>query len=312
LAKAYLSERVEYNRSFCGLKTGSLILVFMIVLAVLGAGLSFLGYNESLKLLTVTSTESFTATSLRVITSVSTETRVITTSDGESILSHTFDLEGLGGTQRWYHWRYYDVRIDAGQVHVSFTSVGAQADFWLLDEKGMAQFKAKYTAEELKDVAGLVHRFSSNHYESTVTIPLSGIYYVVFGNPSKGTASITVNMDMVPQQTVVTKTEKHTYYSTEQSPLVTETVTVSTQPAQFGVLFYGGIGLVVIAVILLALSTIRRKPTTAPVSVPSPGPAAVAPPPPTAAQGSEGKFCVNCGAPLSARASFCNKCGTKQ
>ena len=293
------------------MKTGSLILVFMIVLAVLGAGLTFLGYNESLKILTVTSTQPFTTTSTRTITSVSTETHVMTTSGSESILSGSFDLQGEGETKQYCWWRHFNVEVDSGQIHVAYDSPSGPVDFWFLNENQWLQYDAKRSCEELREVTGMAHMFGPRHYDATLTIPSSGTYHVIFLNTNKQDLSITVNIDTVAQQTVVTKTEKHTYYSTEQSPLVTEAVTVSTQRAQFGVLFYGGIGLVVIAVVVLALSTMRRKAGPRPTLAPPPGPATVAPPT-TAAQGPEGKFCVNCGAPLSARASFCNKCGTKQ
>jgi len=286
----------------------------MIVLAVLGAGLTFLGYNVSLQTLTVTSTQPFTTTSMRTITSVSTETHVMTTSGGESILSGSYDIQGEGKTGWYCYSRHFHMELDAGQVHVAYDSANGPVDFWFMNENQWMQYDAKRTCDQLREVSGIAHSFGPWHYETTVTIPSSGTYHVVFLNKNKQDLSITVNVDTVAQQTVVTKTEKHTYYSTEQSPFTTEAVTAGTQRAQFGVLFYGGIGLVVIAVVVLALSTMRRKAGPGPTLAPPPGPriTTVAPPPSATGQGSEGKFCIDCGAPLSARASFCNKCGTKQ
>ena len=280
-----------------------MILVVMMVLAVLGAGLTFLGYNESLQLLTVTNTQPFTTTSTRTLSSVSTETRVMTTSGSESIVDTTIDLMGEGTTGRHCYWGYSRVYVDAGQVHVSYDSPDGVVDFWILDEKGFTAYDAKIYCEELREVAGIVHKFGLRNYETTVTIPSSGTYYVMFLNSNKQDVSVSVRMDTIAQQTVVTKTVKSTYYSTEQSPVVTERVSVNTERVPLGVMFYGGIGLLVIAVVVLVSSMMRRKPE--PGTTPSP-------PESAPAQAPEGKFCVECGAPLSARASFCKKCGTKQ
>jgi hypothetical protein len=296
------------------MKIASSLVILAMVLAVLGAGLSYSGYGESLRVSTVTSTQSFTSTSTstRTITSVSTETHVSTMTGSESILDETFDLQSWGAY--FCHWQYYNVTIDAGQVHVSYSSSAGAVDFWLLDEKEFTLYKSTKYCGDLNKVGSVFHQFGSSTYEADVTIPSSGAYHVVLLNRSPNNSTITVKMDYsVPRQTVVTETEERTYsyYSTEQSPLVTETVTLSTQHGQLGMLFYGGIGLIIVAVILLAFSVVRRKPSPAPTRIYE-GPAAVAPPAPAAAQTPVSKFCINCGAPLPAHAGFCNKCGSKQ
>jgi hypothetical protein len=78
------------------------------------------------------------------------------------------------------------------------------------------------------------------------------------------------------------------------------------------------IGAIVAAIaIIVALLLMRRR--RAPAPTPTYPPPAVAAPPPTvampshpAAQLPTGKFCLNCGVPLPAHATFCNKCGSKQ
>jgi hypothetical protein len=313
------------------MKMGSFLVGLAVVLVVVGAGLSYSGYNESLRV----STQSFTSTSTQTVTSTgtheytSTETHLSTTTGSESILDETFDLEGEGVGHEYCYWQFYNVTIDAGQVQVSYSSSvhDQMIDFWLLDEKGLALYKSEPSCLDLRAVAGIVHSFSSSTYDADVTIPSSGLYYVMFLNRGTQDETITVKIDTVPKETVVTMTEEHTYtyYSTEQTPLVTEEVTLSTQHGQLGVLFYCGIGLVIVAVILLAFSVVRRKPSPAPTRVPSPGPAGVAPPavtppPPPAvampsppvAQPLTGKFCMNCGASLLEHAIFCKRCGSKQ
>jgi hypothetical protein len=79
----------------------------------------------------------------------------------------------------------------------------------------------------------------------------------------------------------------------------------------------GGIILVVIVVVaILLLMKRRRAPTRALGTAFPPPPVPEAPTPssqpPPAAQPPGGKFCINCGAPLPAWATFCGKCGSKQ
>jgi hypothetical protein len=89
---------------------------------------------------------------------------------------------------------------------------------------------------------------------------------------------------------------------------------------------YITIGVILSAIaIIVALLLMRRRRVPTPASTyqpPSQAPAVPQPPPPVTptlpppappgVQPPAGKFCVNCGAPLPIRATFCNKCGTKQ
>lgn len=91
---------------------------------------------------------------------------------------------------------------------------------------------------------------------------------------------------------------------------------------------YTIIGAIVVAVVIIVVALLfvrrRRAPTPAPTyQTPPPPGAAVPPPPPPVAptppppsppgvQPPAQKFCMNCGAPLPVRATFCNICGSKQ
>jgi hypothetical protein len=132
-------------------------------------------------------------------------------------------------------------------------------------------------------------------------------------NENRFPITVTLNVDSGMQTSEVTLTKATTVSSTQVSPYVTEKVTVSTRPVGFGLLFYAGIGLIAVAVIALAISRMRSAaPRTAPPSASATVVAQAGPVVSPAAATGAGKFCTNCGATLPARATFCNKCGSKQ
>ena len=286
----------------------------MIVLAVLGAGLSYLGYNESLGTLTVTTSQPITATSTMTVASTSRELVVMTTSGTSWILQD--ELIDLPATTQKYcgYWSAHSAYLEAGQVHVSYhtESTYHQVDFWMLTGDDWTRWSNLRYCEQHLAFQGIVTKISRNGYEFTTEIGSAGTYYFVFNNENRYPITVTLNVDAGLQTSEVTLTKATTVYSTQVSPYVTEKVTVSTRPVGFGLLFYAGIGLIAVAVIALAISRMKNAaPRTAPPSTSAPvvhaGPVVSPPPAPTTE-----KFCTNCGAPLPARATFCNKCGTKQ
>ena len=309
-------EHAGYNWSFCGLKTGSLILVFMIVLAVLGAGLSYLGYNESLGTLTVTASQPITATSTMTVASTSEESTVMTTSGTNWVLQDEVINIPAGTTQAYCG--YYDALhapLEAGQVHVSYhtESTYHPVDFWMLTEDQWTRWSHLPYCQDILAFQGTVTKMSRSGYEFTTEIGSAGTYYFAFMNENRYPITVTLNVDAGLQTSEATLTTATTVYSTQISPYVTEETTVSTRPVGFGLLFYAGIGLIAVAVIALAISRMRSAaPRTVPPSTSAPAVAQAGPVVSPAAATGAGKFCTNCGAPLSARASFCNKCGSKQ
>ena len=295
---------------------GSLVLAFMIVLAVLGAGLSYLGYNESLGTLTVTASQPVTATSTMTVASTSEESTVMTTSGTSWILQdELIDLQA--GTTQVYcgHVESRHVSLEAGQVHVSYSTESTYhpVDFWMLTEDQATRWSNLRYCSQVLAFQGAVTKISRSGYEFTTEIRSAGTYYFVFMNENRYPITVTLNVDAGLQTSEVTVTKAATVYSTQVSPYVTEKVTVSTRPVGFGLLFYAGIGLIAVAVIVLAISKMRSAPPkTVPPSTSAPAVAQAGPVVSRAAAISAEKFCTNCGAPLSARASFCNKCGTKQ
>jgi hypothetical protein len=277
------------------MKIGGLLVALAVVLVVVGAGLSYSGYSESLRVSTVTSTQSFTTTSTRTIASTRTETSVITTSSTLLILDQVFDIQGINGSTRYCaYFRWVNSTLEAGKVNVSYSSEGGRVDFWILSEIGFKAFQARRGCEV--DVPYVVQKLQSVSYEFTNNIGTSATYYFVFMNQNNGPVSITLHVDGGMHTEVLTTTREQVSYSTQATPFVTESMSVSTTSAGLGLLFYAGIGLVIVAGIVLAVSRIKgAAPRPAPPVIPV-----------------SGKFCINCGADLQAGATICNKCGTKQ
>lgn len=304
------------------MKTASALVVLAVVLAVLGAGASYTGYNESLQTLTMTSTQSLTATSTETITSTSTESYAVTTAGVDWLLQG--EIISLQATSPaycgWYDYRH--LTLDPGNVHVSFRTDGRAVEYWVLTQADYDRMTREGTCRAFTETKGLV-RGTSNGEEFTVAIPSSGEYYFLFSNTSTYNAvTVTLDVDLGMQQHVSTVTSEHIIYSTMQTEFPTQTITSSTRPAGFGLLFYSGIGLVLVSAVILAVS--RRRVTApsptrvasatpvvpvAPVVSPRPAPPSSLKP---SKKPSADKFCMNCGAPLSARARFCNKCGERQ
>ena len=298
------------------MKAGSVLLALALVLAVLGAGLSYSGYNESLRTLTVTTSQPITATSTVTVASTSRELVLMTTSSMSWALQDEV-IEIPAGTTQVY-CGYTDSRhvyLETGQVHVSYSteSIYHHVDFWMLTEDQWTRWSNLRYCSQLLAFQGTVTKMSRSGYEFTTEIGSAGTYYFVFMNENRYPITVTVNVDAGMQTSEVTLTKATTVYSTQVSPYVTEKVTSSVVPAGFGLLFYAGIGLIIVAVVALAISRMRsaapRKEHARSATVVAPVGPAVSP---TPSAPSAGKFCLNCGAPLPSRATFCNKCGSKQ
>jgi len=298
------------------MKVSSAFLLLALVLAVLGAGLSYSGYNESLRTLTATTSQPITATSTVTVASTSRELILMTTSSMRWIMQDELIDIPAGTTQKYCGYTASrHVYLEAGQAHISYQteSIYHHVDFWMLTEDQWTRWSNLPYCEQLLAFQGIVTKISRSGYEFTTEIGSAGTYYFAFMNENRYPITVTLNVDAGLQTSEVTLTKATTVYSTQVSPYVTEKVTVSTRPVGFGLLFYAGIGLIAVAVIALAISRMRSAtPRTAPPStsasvVAQAGPVVSSPPAPTT-----GRFCTNCGAPLPARATFCNKCGSKQ
>jgi hypothetical protein len=300
-------------------KTATALVGLAIILAVLGAGLSYSGYNGS-QVMTVTSNQPMTATSTVTVASTSSELVLMTTSSMNWILQDEVIAIPAGQTQ--VYCGYTDSRhvyLETGQVHVSYSTESEyhHVDFWMMNEDDYTRWSNLRHCSDILSYQSnskpFVAKLGKSGYEFTTGIGSAGTYYFAFMNENNYPITVTLNVDAGLQTSEITITKATTYFSTQESPYVTEKVTSSVVPAGFGLLFYAGIGLIAVAVIALAISRMKTAaPRTAPPSTSVPAVAQVGPVVSPAAATSVGKFCVNCGAPLPARATFCNKCGSKQ
>jgi hypothetical protein len=239
------------------------------------------------------------------------------TTSGTSWILQDELIDLQAGTTQVYcgHVESRHVSLEAGQVHVSYhtESTYHNVDFWMLTEDQATRWSNLVHCSQVLAFQGTVTKISRSGYEFTTEIGSAGTYYFVFMNENRFPITVTLNVDAGLQTSEVTLTRATTVYSTQVSPYVTEKVTVSTRPVGFGLLFYAGIGLIAVAVIALAISRMKSAaPRTAPPSTLAPVVAQAGPVVSPAGATSAGKFCTNCGAPLPARATFCNKCGSKQ
>jgi ribosomal protein L40E len=240
------------------MKTGSLLVILAIVLGVLGAGLSYSGYNESLHVRTVTNTQSYTSAFTKNIPSTRTEIIVITTSSTLSILDQTLDIPGIKNTNYCGYYDYVSSTLEAGKVNVSYGSDREPVDFWMLSEAQFKQFESRRFGHGCEPgVPYIAQKLRSSSYEFTKDIQTSATYYFVILNKNNGPVSITLHVDRGVQTSVLTRTNEEVDYLTQVSPFVTETKSFSSHPVGFGPLFYSGVGLVVVAGILLVIGRMK-------------------------------------------------------
>ena len=273
------------------------------MIAVVGGGLSLTGYNESQQLTTSTSTYTSVTTSTGVVTLTSAATRVVTTSTVLWVYHQDVTkLQGLGlgiipgsgNTVTLCYTQEYDFHVDEGQLRISYNvttdapfGVGA-VDFWLINDEGLHELASiTNSCMDQRRVMGIAHDFRSSAYDSTVDIPSSGTYHIVFINNGHNDATITLNVDYISPLTAATMTEVHTEYSTQTSTITTEMMKRVSQPVGLGMLFFSGIGLLAVAVIAIAVAMKRRRGENVPqpaTSAATPPPAASSAPPPSAPQ----------------------------
>ena len=144
-------------------------------------------------------------------------------------------------------------------------------DFWMLREDQFKACEARHNVEP--GVFSIMEKRRSSSYEGTASIQTSGTCYFVFLNKNNGPVSITLHVDGGMQTEVVTSMNEQVGYLTQTTPFVTETVSFITHPVGLGLIFYSGIGLIIVAGIVLTVSRMKgAAPRTVQPSKPQPAP----------------------------------------
>jgi len=274
------------------------LVVVAIALALLGSALSFTAYSQSARTVTMTSN----ASSTRTITSELTETFLLTTVTTES-WSRVIELSSAGYYSGYCGiYDYVALNLVPGTVHVSWTSTSAVL-FWMYTEEHFRRYESNPRCS-YSDVGAIIYR-SANQAKFDTQIASGGSYYFLFLNMGGSPATITLNVEQSPQQSVITLTTHSTVYSTEKTVYPTQVVT--TTPRQTLAYFFG-IALIMAGIALVGLEPkITRKDR----------PAGALPTQPIGVVAAERKemvstkYCRECGAKIPRDSTYCEECGAR-
>jgi hypothetical protein len=232
---------------------GETIVALALVLAILGTTFEALGYNASLPIVTLTSTQSYTGTNTEVGTITSTTSYVTNLVSTKTLYTTGFFLPD----EKLCFYDFRVLNLTKGQLNVAVSG----AALWILSAddyvrwigRGGTCLNPTQSDGSLTVIAG------------RVDVPSSGPYYFILLSQGDVRYSqtpiaplVTISVSSL-QQSQTTITVKNTKYSTEQITFSARNVTRILKPVGYGLTFYLGNGLIVAAVVALAISTINDK-----------------------------------------------------
>ncbi len=232
---------------------GDAIVALALVLAILGTIFEGIGYNESLPIVTLTSTRSYTSTTTGVSTIISTTSSVMNVVSTNALYTARFFL--LDEKLCYYDFRV--VNLTKGQVYVTVTG----ATFWILSPDDYVRWMGRggTCLGPAPSEGGL------EVSPGGVEVPSSGPYYFVFLSQGDTKYSqspiaplVTISVYSI-QQSQITRIVKNVNYSTEETAFSTGTVAYIAEPVGYGLIFYLGNGLIVAAVVALVISSTSAK-----------------------------------------------------
>ena len=312
------------------MKTASVFVALVILLAVLGTGLSYSEHNESSETVTVTTVRSYTTTELSVTNTKSTIWLV----KGQVI-----DLDAAGQVNCASYF-FGNMNLTAGQVHISYTTAGIAVTFWLLTPDDYAKWRALVGCEEEWAFTSVDKLFiyKAGSADFTAQIPSSGKYYFIFMNADKyRAAKIVFNVDAGVRETQSTRTSVRTIYSTQLTTLTTSNTTYSTQETNLTSVSITpsptiirttssdwtnfqswidyrlllALGAIVVVAVVAALLLMKRGKAAPPAPTGVTTQPAVKAVSSAAAPAISTKFCMHCGAKTPGNSAYCQECGAR-
>lgn len=322
------------------MRATGVLLVSSVVLAVLGVGLSYTGYNGNAQTGTMTRTVTTTQSTVvrsTVITGTSVELSIVWTATTKS-LEQSFNVANIC----YDCCGIYDsatAELESGKLHISYHSVIAPTptatgiapiigpDFLIMNPNQYQQWVTKGTCFELSQTPAVAKIFNRPSYEGIVDVPSNGTYYLVVVNRIKDSGvSVTVDLWHDAPQTLVTVTHLHplwgtstlteysTTYSTYLSTYTVEASQAGTAPYVAYILFVAAVGMLLGAVYVRRAGRSKQKATGEPAgfapskiaSQQSTKAVALSPTSPL-----HTKFCQSCGAKILGSSVYCQECGTR-
>ena len=225
---------------------------------MIGGGLSFVGYNQSLQQVTVTNTRSFLVTSTLTSTSTSSESLTTSTTTLSPILTDQFMLDATGpshcDTLNNDQITRDHVPVNSGQIHVSFSSSGGPVNFWILSDSQYSAWGNAQTCTARLAIPAVFLRAGTVSFDGIAQIPSTGYYYFVFDNTNQASSvSVSFEADNLIQ-VKVTVTNYVSSYSTQSTTFPTQQVVSQIQPAGFGSIFYLGLAIAIVGIAACLLS----------------------------------------------------------
>ena len=218
------------------------------MLIVLGGLISLGGYNLRNQLVTVTITQSITASST-IVSSIG--NMVTTMTKMNPIVTDQFTIPGKAGTQYCAtlnsdqenrDWR----ALNPGSIHVSFSTTGGGVNFWILSQSQYTTYSTPgTTCAAALAMPSIITLGSTPFYDDTVQIPSLGYYAFVFRNINQGPVQVTFEVDYTQVGSTTTA-----LYSTQTTTFPTQQISSVLQPAGLRAGFYFGVILLIIGIVI--------------------------------------------------------------